>query len=77
MSLGSIFSVFREDSIDVSYQNILLYIVTVKPVYNDHPRDPKFVAVVDRLFRGSFKLYKLKMEPPNGDHCGQVAAVQM
>ncbi len=26
----------------------------VKPVYNDHPRDPKIVAVVDRrsLFRG-------------------------
>ncbi len=21
---------------------------TVKPVYNDHPRDPKIVAVVDR-----------------------------
>ncbi len=21
---------------------------TVKPVYNDHPRDPKFMAVVDR-----------------------------
>ncbi len=27
---------------------------TVKPVYNDHPRDPKIVAVVDRwsLFVG-------------------------
>jgi len=27
---------------------------TVKPVYNDHPWDPKLVAVVDRgsLFRG-------------------------
>ncbi len=27
---------------------------TVKPVYNDHPRDPKIVAVVDRwsLFGG-------------------------
>ena len=27
---------------------------TVKLVYNDHPRDPKIVAVVDRwsLFRG-------------------------
>ena len=27
---------------------------TVKPVYNDHPRDPKIVSVVDRwsLFRG-------------------------
>ena len=31
---------------------------TVKPVYNDHPRDPKVVTVVDRwsLFRGSFML---------------------
>ena len=31
---------------------------TVKPVYNDHPRNPKFVAVVDRwsLFRGSSML---------------------
>ena len=28
---------------------------TVKPVFNDHPRDPKFVAVVGR-FRGSFVL---------------------
>ncbi len=31
---------------------------TVKPVYKDHPRDPKFVAVVDKwsLFRGRFGL---------------------
>ncbi len=30
------------------------YIYTVKPVHNDHPRDPKIVVVVDRmsLFRG-------------------------
>jgi hypothetical protein len=29
---------------------------TVKPEYNDHPRDPKIVADVDRwsLFRGFF-----------------------
>ncbi len=29
---------------------------TVKPEYNDHPRNPKIVTVVDRwsLFRGSF-----------------------
>ena len=28
--------------------------ITVKPVYNDHPWDPKIVAAVDRwsLFRG-------------------------
>jgi hypothetical protein len=31
---------------------------TVKPVYNDHPRDPKFAAVVNRwsFFRGRFIL---------------------
>jgi hypothetical protein len=30
----------------------------VKPEYNDHPPDPKFLAVVDRcsLFRGRFML---------------------
>ncbi len=35
---------------------------TVKPVYNDHPREPKFVAVVDRwsFFRCSLILWKLK-----------------
>ena len=44
---------------------------TVKPVYNYHPRDPKFVAVVDRLlfFRGSFMLYKGKMGLQNGGRC--------
>ena len=38
---------------------------TVKPVYNDHPGDPKFVAV-DRLslFRGSKKLLKCKNRTP-------------
>jgi len=38
---------------------------TVKPVYNDHPRYPKFVAVVDKwsLFRVSFTLLKLKFDP--------------
>ncbi len=36
---------------------------TVKFVYNEHPRGSKFVAVVDRwsLFRGSFKLQKIKI----------------
>ncbi len=27
---------------------IVQFWLTVKPVYNDHPRDPEFVAVVDR-----------------------------
>jgi hypothetical protein len=37
------------------YQQLLQIIV--KPVYNDHPWDPKVVTVVDRwsLFSGSFK----------------------
>ncbi len=40
----------------------------------DHPWDPKFVAVVDRwaLFRGRFKLQKLKMGLQNGGRCRQV-----
>jgi hypothetical protein len=31
---------------------------TVKPVYNDHPWDPEFMAIVDRwsLFRGTLIL---------------------
>jgi hypothetical protein len=31
---------------------------TIRPLYNDHPRDLKFVAVADRLslFRGRFML---------------------
>ena len=37
----------------------------VKPVYNDHPWDPKVVAVVDRwlLFRGHLSDKKLKRDP--------------
>jgi hypothetical protein len=36
---------------------------TVKPVYNDHPRDLGFGAVVDRwyLFIGSFMLLRHKL----------------
>ena len=47
---------------------------TVKPVYNDHPRDPKVVTVVDRwsLFRGSFMLWKLKMVPQSGGRYSEV-----
>ncbi len=41
---------------------------TVKPVYNDRPRDPKFVAVVDRwsLFRGRFMPQRPKLWLHNG-----------
>ncbi len=47
---------------------------TVKPVYNDQPRDPKFGAVVDRwsLFRGGFYLKKLKLKLQNSGCCRQV-----
>ncbi len=40
---------------------------TVKPVYNDHPRDPKIVAVVDRwsLFRGHLCQKKIEFGPQN------------
>jgi len=36
----------------------LIFLHTVKPVYNGHPRDPNIVTVVDRwsLFRGTFML---------------------
>ncbi len=38
--------------------------VQFKPVYNDHPQDPEFVAVVDgwSLFRSNFMIYNLKLE---------------
>ena len=56
---------------------IFLYIYTVKPVYNEHPREPKFVAVFDwwLLFRGSFVLLKVKMGPQNGGRCRQVFVI--
>jgi len=47
---------------------------TVKPVYNDHPRDPEFVVVVDRwpLIRGSFMLYNLKLGLQNTGRYSEV-----
>ncbi len=43
---------------------------TVKQLYNDYPRDPKLVAVVDRwsFFKGIFMLRRLQ----NGGRCRQV-----
>jgi hypothetical protein len=51
---------------------------TAKPVYNDHPRDPKFVAVVDMwsLFRGSFMLQKLNMGLQKGSRCRQLVVIR-
>jgi len=50
----------------------------VKPVYNDHPRDPKFVTVVDRwsLFRGNFMLWNLKLGLKNGGRYRQVVVAR-
>ncbi len=47
-------------------------------MYNDHPRDPKLVAVVDRwsLFRGSFILWKLKSGPRNSGRCRQAVVIR-
>ncbi len=33
--------------VDVDTVNVMAYVRTVKPVYNSHPRDSKFLAVVD------------------------------
>ncbi len=53
---------------------IKIFVNTVKPVWNDHPQDPKFVAVVDRwsLFRGWSLLKRPKLELQNGGRCRQV-----
>jgi hypothetical protein len=55
----------------------LVFDCKVKPVYNDHPRDPKFLAVVVRwsLFRGSFMLWKLKLGPQNSGRCREVVVI--
>ena len=49
-----------------------------KAVYNDHPRNPNFVAVGVRwsLLRGSAMLYKLKLGPQNRGRCRQVVVAQ-
>ncbi len=43
-------------------------------MYNDHPRDPKFVAVVymSSLFRGRFMLCRPKLGLKNDGYCRQV-----
>ncbi len=40
----------------ITFKYLWHNVSTVKPVYNDHTRDPKIVAIVDRwsLFRGHF-----------------------
>jgi len=51
---------------------------TVKPVYNDPPRDTKQVAVVEKwsLFTGGFMLYILKLGPKNSGRCLEIRAVK-
>jgi len=44
---------FRENN------NLINNVHAVKPVYNDHPRDPKIVAIVDRWsLSGDYLCYK-------------------
>jgi hypothetical protein len=51
---------------------------TANFVYNDHPRNPKIVSVVDRwsLFRGSFMLQKLKAGLHHIGRYRQVVAIR-
>jgi len=51
-----------------------LFGCTVKLVYSDHPRDPEFVAFVDRwsLYRRNFMLLNLKMGLQNGGRYSEV-----
>ncbi len=61
------------------WQNPWIFVVyTVKPVYNNQPWDPKFVAVVDRwlLIRGRSLLQKLKLGLKDSGHCRQVVAIR-
>jgi hypothetical protein len=48
------------------------------PVYNDHPWNPTFVAVVDRssLFRGRFTSLRPKLGLQNGGRYWQVVAIR-
>ncbi len=47
-------------------------------LYNDHHRDPKFVAIVDRrsLFRESFTFKNRKCKPKNGGRCRQGVVIR-
>ncbi len=44
---------------------------TVKFVYNDQPRNPKFVAIVDRwsLYKSSIMLLRLELGLQNDGRC--------
>jgi hypothetical protein len=47
-------TLYREPSIDASYQVFIQLVYTVKPVYKGHSREPKNVPFIYRL-----KLYAL------------------
>ncbi len=49
---------YKTKGIHFSRYSFANLVTTVKPVYNDHSRDPEFMAVVDRwsLFKGNFML---------------------
>ncbi len=52
--------------------------IRCKSIYNKHPRDLKFVAIVDRLmlFGDIFKLQKLKLGPQHSDRCRNEVVIQ-
>ncbi len=56
----------------------IIFPSTVKLVFNDQTRDPKFLAVVDSwsLLIGRFFAVKTQTETPNGSHCEQVVAIR-
>ncbi len=71
-------SVLIGQSIKLSSSVISGFRSTVKPVYNGHPRDPKFVAVDDTwsLFGGRFLSLRLKFGLQNGGRCRQVVVIR-
>jgi hypothetical protein len=58
----------------VKLSKLILFGNTIKPEYNDHPRDPKIVVFVDRwsLFRGSIVLLMWKTGRQDSGRCKQV-----
>ncbi len=76
--LLSEFLQWSQASFSVAMDVVNIFWHTVKLVYNDHPRDHKFVAVVDRwsLFRGSSMLQRFKLGLQNGGCCRQVVAIR-
>ena len=71
-------NMFKVSSFDVIPFEAISFEVTVKPVYKDHSRDPKIVAVDDRwsLFRGSFIIKKLEKGPQKSGRCWRMVTIR-